>query len=127
MAKVKFTTNIDGKLLKDIKVRAIEEDKNVNEIIEKLLKDYLNKEERNMKFYYGTLEFSLEDLENIETTDNYGNIDIGFEVNGRRFLILDIPFEDSDIDEAGDDFTEEFYETAIFDAIDNNRIEEIKD
>jgi len=43
--KVKFTTNIDEELLKKIKVLAIEEGKNVNEIIEKLLQEYLKKEE----------------------------------------------------------------------------------
>lgn len=41
--KVKFTTNIDKELLKEIKVRAIEEGKNVNEIIEKLLREYLKR------------------------------------------------------------------------------------
>lgn len=39
--KIKFTTNIDKELLKKIKVKAIEEEKNVNEIIEKLLREYL--------------------------------------------------------------------------------------
>ena len=39
--KVKFTTNINEELLKKIKVKAIEEEKNVNEIIEKLLREYL--------------------------------------------------------------------------------------
>ena len=42
--KVKFTTNLDEELLKKIKVRAIEEGKNVNEIIEKLLQEYLKEE-----------------------------------------------------------------------------------
>ena len=41
--KVKFTTNIDERLLKKIKVRAIEEGKNVNEIIEELLEGYLKR------------------------------------------------------------------------------------
>ncbi len=41
--KVKFTTTIDEELLKKIKVRAIEEGKNVNEIIEKLLQEYLKR------------------------------------------------------------------------------------
>ena len=41
--KVKFTTNIDEELLKEIKVRAIEEGQNVNEIIEKLLQEYLKR------------------------------------------------------------------------------------
>ena len=41
--KVKFTTTIDEELLKKIKVRAIQEGKNVNEIIEELLKKYLKR------------------------------------------------------------------------------------
>jgi len=41
--KVKFTTNIDEELLKEIKVRAIEEGRNVNEIIEELLRKYLKR------------------------------------------------------------------------------------
>ena len=41
--KVKFTTNIDEGLLKRTKVRAIEEGKNVNEIIEELLRKYLER------------------------------------------------------------------------------------
>ena len=43
--KVKFTTNLDEGLLKKIKVRAIEEGKNVNEIIEELLEEYLERQE----------------------------------------------------------------------------------
>ena len=43
--KVKFTTNLDEELLKKIKVRAIEEGKNVNEIIEELLEEYLERQE----------------------------------------------------------------------------------
>ena len=43
--KVIFTTTIDEELLKKIKVRAIEEGKNVNEIIEKLLQEYLKQKE----------------------------------------------------------------------------------
>lgn len=42
--KVKFTTNINEELLKKIKIKAIEEEKNVNEIIEKLLQEYLKGE-----------------------------------------------------------------------------------
>ena len=41
--KVRFTTNIDEELLKKIKVKAIEVGKNVNEIIEELLREYLKR------------------------------------------------------------------------------------
>ena len=38
--KVKFTTTIDELLLKKAKKKAIDEDKNLNEIIEHKLKDW---------------------------------------------------------------------------------------
>lgn len=41
--KVRFTTTIDEELLKKIKVKAIEEGKNVNEILEELLREYLKR------------------------------------------------------------------------------------
>lgn len=40
--KKKFTTTIDDKLIKLIKIKAIEENKSVAEIIELLLKNYLD-------------------------------------------------------------------------------------
>lgn len=43
--KVKFTTTIDEQLLKEIKIKAVKEDKNVNDIIEELIVKYLNKQE----------------------------------------------------------------------------------
>ena len=46
MEKVKFTTNIDRKLLEEIKIKAIKESKNVNEIIENLLEEYLKGENK---------------------------------------------------------------------------------
>lgn len=39
--KVKFTTTIDEQLLKEIKIKAVKEDKNVNAIIEELIIKYL--------------------------------------------------------------------------------------
>ena len=42
--KVKFTTNIDKKLLEKTKIKAIQEGKNVNGIIENLLEEYLKGE-----------------------------------------------------------------------------------
>lgn len=41
--KVKFTTTIDEELLKKIKIKSIEEGKNVNEIIEELFEEYLKR------------------------------------------------------------------------------------
>lgn len=42
----KFTTYIDSELLKKAKKQAIDEDTTVNKIIEKLLKEYLEKIEK---------------------------------------------------------------------------------
>ena len=42
MKKVKFSTTLNENLIKDLKIKAIEENKNVNEILEELIKDYLD-------------------------------------------------------------------------------------
>lgn len=43
MSKTKFTTTIDSKLVKEIKIRAIQEEKSVATILETLIKEYLSK------------------------------------------------------------------------------------
>lgn len=43
MKKVKFNTTLNENLIKDLKIKAIEENKNVNEILEELIKDYLER------------------------------------------------------------------------------------
>jgi predicted HicB family RNase H-like nuclease len=43
MSKTKFTTTIDGELVKEIKIRAIQEGKSVANILEELIKEYLSK------------------------------------------------------------------------------------
>jgi len=59
--KVKFTTNIDEKLLKAIKMKAIEENRNVNEIIEELLEKYLEGEHDMKKIIVECLEILREE------------------------------------------------------------------
>ena len=44
VARSKFTTTIDGELLKQIKIKAIECNTDVNKIIEDLIREYLSKE-----------------------------------------------------------------------------------
>ena len=39
--RTKFTTTVNKKLLKRIKMRAIKEGRNVNDILEELIKEYL--------------------------------------------------------------------------------------
>jgi len=39
--RIKFTTTIDEQLLKEIKIKAVKENKNVNAIIEELIIKYL--------------------------------------------------------------------------------------
>ena len=41
--KVRFATTINEELLKKIKVKAVEEGKNVNEIMEELFEEYLKR------------------------------------------------------------------------------------
>lgn len=42
--KKKFTTTLDSELIKLVKIKAIEENISVAQLIEKLLKEYLEKE-----------------------------------------------------------------------------------
>jgi len=44
--KKKFTTTLDGDLIKKAKIKAIEENMSVAELIEKLLNDYLKSTEK---------------------------------------------------------------------------------
>lgn len=41
MAKQKFTTTIDSELLKQIKIKAINENRSVSDLLEELIKKYL--------------------------------------------------------------------------------------
>ena len=59
--KVKFTTNINEKLLKEVKMKAIEEGRNVNEIIEELLEKYLEGEHDMKKIIVECLEILREE------------------------------------------------------------------
>lgn len=43
MARKKFTTMLDEKVIKQLKVQAAKEDTNASKIIEQLLKEYLKK------------------------------------------------------------------------------------
>lgn len=43
MAKQKFTTTIDSELLKQIKIKAINENRSVSDLLEELIKKYLEK------------------------------------------------------------------------------------
>lgn len=45
MKKIKFTTTISEKLLKEIKIQAIKENKSVSEILEILIIQYLKEKE----------------------------------------------------------------------------------
>lgn len=46
MSKVKFTTTIDENLLEQIKIIAIKEKRSVSAILERLIKEYLEKNKR---------------------------------------------------------------------------------
>jgi hypothetical protein len=50
---VQFTTNIDENLLRQIKLRAVEESKNVNDILENLMQEYLG---QKINIYYTDIE-----------------------------------------------------------------------
>jgi hypothetical protein len=45
MAKQKFTTTIDAELLKQIKKKAIDENRSVSDLLEELIKKYLEESE----------------------------------------------------------------------------------
>lgn len=46
MAKQKFTTTIDTELLERIKIQAIKEKRSVSDLLEELIKKYLNDTEK---------------------------------------------------------------------------------
>lgn len=43
MAKQKFTTTLDSELLKQVKIKAIEEGRSVSDLLEEMIKKYLEK------------------------------------------------------------------------------------
>lgn len=49
MGKVKFTTNIDKELLKQVKIKAVKEDVHLNRIIEKTFGEFLKEEWKMFK------------------------------------------------------------------------------
>ena len=59
--KVKFTTNINEKLLKEVKMTAIKEGRNVNEIIEEQLRKYLEEVNDMKKIIVECLEVLKEE------------------------------------------------------------------
>lgn len=46
MSKVKFTTTIDANLLEQIKIIAIKEKRSVSAILEKLISEYVRKDDK---------------------------------------------------------------------------------
>ena len=47
MARKKFTTNLDEKTIRDIKLQAVLENTDVSKIIERLIHEYLEKEKKS--------------------------------------------------------------------------------
>ena len=48
MARVRFDTTLEEALLKKLKILAIERDVNVNELLEKMITEYLEKDQNNL-------------------------------------------------------------------------------
>lgn len=71
------------------------------------------------------IEVTLQDLVEAVTAtyDNNGNADIMLEVDDQELIIKDVAFEDSDLDETGQDFKASFYREAIQEAIENKNLE----
>ena len=46
VVRVTFSTNLDQDLIKDLKIEAIHQGKNVNEILEEIIKEYLEKKKQ---------------------------------------------------------------------------------
>ena len=67
--KKKYTTNIDEELLKEAKIKAIQENVNLNDLIERLLRDYLN-----MRWLYVFRLFSMDYINTIYSIIIYPNI-----------------------------------------------------
>lgn len=56
---------------------------------------------------------TIEEMEQIETTDNNGRIDVGFKLDGIRYLARSVDWSEADLDETSQDFKSEFYQKIL--------------
>ena len=91
MKKVKFNTTLTENLIKDLKIKAIEENKNVNEILEKLIQNYLGGNDvKNVK------ELLLQEGELMESYYNQpeDNYDLVFWTKYNKYIARNVKLSD---------------------------------
>ena len=91
MKKVKFSTTLNENLIKELKIKAIQENKNVNEILEELIKNYLGGNEmKNLK------ELLLQEGELMESYYNRpeDNYDLVFWTKYNKYIVRNVKLDD---------------------------------
>lgn len=57
--------------------------------------------------------WTVEEMEQVVTTDNNGRIDVGFEMEGVKYIARSVAWSDADLDNTGQDFKSEFYQKIL--------------
>ena len=56
---------------------------------------------------------AVQEMEQIETTNNNGRIDVGFTLDGVRYIARSVAWSEADLDDTSQDFKSEFYQNIL--------------
>ena len=120
MKKVKFSTTLNENLIKDLKIKAIEENQNVNEILGNLIQNYLGGNDmKNLK------ELLLQEGELMESYYNKpaDDYDLVFWTKYNKYIVRNVKLDDEA--KINEDYLDN--EEVIKEILENLEIEQIEE